>query len=70
MTSTKLTDLTQTKKKAKAPKFQNFIEAFKDSQGGGSRPSDRVNNDFDFEAFLTESNCKGLMINRLKKATP
>ena len=54
MTSTKLTDLTQTKKKAKAPKFQNFIEAFKDSQGGGSRPSDRVNNDFDFEAFLTQ----------------
>ena len=54
MAATKLADLGQTKKKTKAPKFQNFIEAFKDNQGGGSRPTDRVNNDFDFEAFLQQ----------------
>ena len=53
MANSKLSDLAQTKKKTKAPKFQNFIEAFKDTQGG-SQPSDRVNNDFDFEAFLTQ----------------
>jgi hypothetical protein len=47
----------QTKKKKPSPKFDNFLEAFKDSQAGSGAPK-KSDSAFDFESFLNQQEAR------------
>lgn len=56
--------ISQTKKKKPAPKFDNFLEAFKDSPQ--SAPAKKANSAFDFESFLSQQEEKIRQQERLR----